>query len=238
MKKLLIILLVASLVALSACTLSNREETSSGSAIAQDPPPDTIQFHQTEPEPSLDESEFSHEAVTESADAEVPGKSNPGLTDSRETTDVPVATEASSPQSQREPVVPTRPSASIQTEPTPEMSEKPGPETTSEQKTGSDPTPELTEEPIHEEKEESEQAFDVDYWVGFAISYGQQIGLAYDSGVTECWDNPIIASSKSIYLERDITSRLDRYLKRGMTAFGVWAQPRGDGAYDIYIAYA
>jgi len=65
-----------------------------------------------------------------------------------------------------------------------------------------------------------------------------QVGLSYDPQATSCWDNPIIASSKSIYLERDITSRLSRYVREGMTAFCVWSEPLADGRYNIYIGYA
>lgn len=246
MKKLLIMLLTTSLVALSACSASNRNETTPEAAIARDPKPDTIQSHQTESETAMDEPEFKNPgakdiptsdqygnpaesddpAASQAPNAEATGKNNPGLTDSPETNGVPAETEDLSRQSPEESAAPAQPSAPVPTPPIQEetISSEPPTESTMEQ----EPTVESTAEP----------EFDVDYWVDFAISYGRQIGLVYDSGVTECWDNPIIASPNSIYLERDITSRLNRYLKRGMTAFGVWAQPRGGGAYDIYIAYA
>lgn len=96
------------------------------------------------------------------------------------------------------------------------------------------PTPEPTPAPTPEPK----PAFDVSYWVSFAKSYGQSVGLAYDSTATDCWDNPIIASPQSIYLERDIKSRMDLYAADGNTYFCVWSQLRSDGRYDIYIGYA
>lgn len=91
------------------------------------------------------------------------------------------------------------------------------------------PEPEITEPEILE--------FNIQKWIDYAISYGQQLGLAYDFSATDCWDNPIIASDQSKYLERDITSRLNRYLNRGMTGFCVWIEVRTDGKYDFYIGY-
>lgn len=83
-----------------------------------------------------------------------------------------------------------------------------------------------------------EPEFDVSYWVSFAVSYGQQAGLVYDATATDCWDTPILASAKSIYLERDITARLNRYVRYGYTAFCVWSEQLSDGRYNIYIGYA
>ena len=67
----------------------------------------------------------------------------------------------------------------------------------------------------------------------------QGVGLALDSGAVYCWDNPITAGSHCIYLERDITNRLNRYSNDGsITQVWVWAEDRGDGSYDLYIGYA
>ena len=99
------------------------------------------------------------------------------------------------------------------------------------------PEPEQEAEPDHETTESEPPAFDVQVWVDFAISYGQQIGLEYDASATDCWDAPITASGQSKFLERDITSRLNRYLDRGMTGFSVWAEIRSDGKYNLYIGY-
>lgn len=77
------------------------------------------------------------------------------------------------------------------------------------------------------------------YWVSYAKSYAQGVGLALDSGAVYCWDNPITAGSHCIYLERDITNRLNRYSNDGsITQVWVWAEDRGDGSYDLYIGYA
>lgn len=128
-------------------------------------------------------------------------------------------------------------------DPTPEPQQPepvPTPEPVPEPEPTPVPTPEVepVPEPVPEPTQEPEPVFDVSSWVSFAKSYGQQVGLAYDSTATDCWDNPILASSKSIYLERDITSRLNRYVREGMTAFCVWSEQLPDGRYNIYIGYA
>lgn len=92
--------------------------------------------------------------------------------------------------------------------------------------------------PEPEFSEETKPAFDIGAWVAFAQAYGADVGLIYDATATACWDNPIIASDRSIYLERDIKSRLDLYAADGITYFCVWAQLRADGRYDLYIGYA
>ena len=96
-------------------------------------------------------------------------------------------------------------------------------------------------EPVAQEPEpaQTEPAFDIGYWVSYAKSYAQGVGLALDSGAVYCWDNPITAGSHCIYLERDITNRLNRYSNDGsITQVWVWAEDRGDGSYDLYIGYA
>lgn len=75
------------------------------------------------------------------------------------------------------------------------------------------PTSPATEEstPPEPPKEElTEPVFDIDYWISFAKSYTESIGLALDSGAVYCWDNPIAAGVKCKYTERDIRGYLDR----------------------------
>lgn len=96
----------------------------------------------------------------------------------------------------------------------------------------SEPTSES--EPVQSQ----EPVFNIDDWITYAQEYGEKLGLVYDATATDCWDNPIVASGRSQYLERDIRSRLELYRADGMTYFCVWAQPRADGGYDLYIGYA
>lgn len=104
------------------------------------------------------------------------------------------------------------------------------------------PTPPATEEstpPETPKEEPTEPVFDIDYWISFAKSYAESIGLALDSGAVYCWDNPIAAGVKCKYTERDIRGYLDRYSKDGdITDVWIWYEQTGSGSYEIYIGYA
>ena len=81
--------------------------------------------------------------------------------------------------------------------------------------------------------------FDIHYWISFAKEYAVSVGLILDSNAASCWDNPIGANSRCIYLERDIKSRLNRYsTDEDITNVWIWAEPVGNDCYDIYIGYA
>lgn len=85
----------------------------------------------------------------------------------------------------------------------------------------------------------TEKPFDINYWVNYAKNYAESIGLNLDSSATECWDNPINANTKCIYLERDIQSRLNRYAKDDdITDVWIWAEKVSGNSYQIYIGYA
>ena len=92
------------------------------------------------------------------------------------------------------------------------------------------PTSPATEEstPPEPPKEElTEPVFDIDYWISFAKSYAESIGLALDSGAVYCWDNPIAAGVKCKYTERDIRGYLDRYAKDDeITDVWIWYTER------------
>ena len=104
------------------------------------------------------------------------------------------------------------------------------------------PTPPATEKstpPEPPKEEPTEPAFDIDYWISFAKSYAESIGLALDSGAVYCWDNPIAAGVKCKYTERDIRGYLDRYAKDDeITDVWIWYEQTGSGSYEIYIGYA
>ncbi len=81
--------------------------------------------------------------------------------------------------------------------------------------------------------------FDIQYWITFAKEYAVSVGLTLESEAVSCWDNPIRANSRCIYLERDIISRLNRYAKdEDITDVWIWAEPTDNDCYDIYIGYA
>ena len=104
------------------------------------------------------------------------------------------------------------------------------------------PTPPTTEEstlPEPPKEEPTEPVFDIDYWISFAKSYAESIGLALDRGAVYCWDNPIAAGVKCKYTERDICGYLDRYAKDDeITDVWIWYEQTGSGSYEIYIGYA
>lgn len=143
-----------------------------------------------------------------------------------EQTEPPVQTESQKPAEPAEPQQPQEPPAAPTQPPVP-----------------SEPEPVPAEpEPIPTEPEPTQPAqpeFDVSYWVSYAKSYAQSIGLELDSEAVSCWDNPIIASANSKYLERDLCGMLDKYSRDAdITAVWIWAESRTDASWDIYIGYA
>lgn len=154
-----------------------------------------------------------------------------------EQTKLPVQTQPQKPAEPAEPQQPQEPPAA-QTQPTVPPEPEPA---TAEPSKPAEPAPQEPE-PIPTEPEPTQPAqpeFDVSYWVSYAQSYAQSIGLELDSEAVSCWDNPIIASANSKYLERDLCGMLDKYSRdEDITAVWIWAEPRTDTSWDIYIGYA
>lgn len=116
----------------------------------------------------------------------------------------------------------------------PTEKEQPTPPATEEPKPVDQPQP--TEPP---KQEPTEPAFDISYWISFAKSYAESVGLTLNSEAVYCWDNPIAAGVKCKYTERDIRGYLDRYAKDGdITDVWIWYEQTGNGSYEIYIGYA
>ena len=165
----------------------------------------------------------------------------------RHTNPIPEATE---PQAETEsqtstsPPVPTQPPTPTEkTESTQASSTLPSTaEPTEPALTESVPATELTETGIPTEpptEAPTEPAFDIDAWVSFAREYAVGLGLVLDSAATSCWDNPILASAQSRYLERDLKGVLEDYASApDITQVWIWSELRPDGRYDIYIGYA
>ena len=117
---------------------------------------------------------------------------------------------------------------------TPSEKEQPTPPATEESKPVDQPQP---TEPAKQES--TEPAFDISYWISFAKSYAESIGLALNSEAVYCWDNPIAAGSKCRYTERDIKGYLDRYAKDSdITEVWVWYEQTSGNSYEVYIGYA
>ena len=110
------------------------------------------------------------------------------------------------------------------------------------------PTPPATEEPKPAEQpqpteppqeEPTESAFDIGYWIGFAKSYAESVGLTLNSEAVYCWNNPIAAGSQCKYTERDIKGYLSRYAKDpDITDVWIWYEQTGTGSFEVYIGYA
>ena len=116
----------------------------------------------------------------------------------------------------------------------PPETEPPAPPATEAPKPAEQPQP--TEPPT---QEPTAPAFDISYWISFAKSYAESVGLTLNSEAAYCWDNPIDADAGCIYLERDIQSRLNRYAAdAGITDVWVWYESVSAGSYLIYIGYA
>lgn len=161
-----------------------------------------------------------------------------------EQTKPPIQTEPQKPAEPTEPQQPQEPPA-VQTQPPAPPEPNPNPTEPSKptEPAPQEPEPIPTEpEPIPTEPKPTQPAqpeFDVSYWVSYAQSYAQSIGLELDSEAVSCWDNPIIASANSKYLERDLCGMLDKYSRDAdITAVWIWAEPRTDTSWDIYIGYA
>lgn len=82
-----------------------------------------------------------------------------------------------------------------------------------------------------------EKVFDMDYWLAYAKDYAVGIGLRLDENAADSWDTPIRCSSKTedvlaAYIRDDLT-----YYKNeeGCTAVWIWAEPVGDGQYELFI---
>ena len=221
MKKIIILLLA---LLMSAC-----------SAVK---PAETLSSMQTEPT----ETTVADTQVTEVTEAPTTKETEPVIETPKTETTEPTAIERPEqspvPDTTTETMVET-PIAPIKTETTtePPTMPKTHAETVKEDK----PTeiPETVETPPGSVTEPPKAEFDVNYWISFARFYALQIGLEIDPTAADCWDNPTTANADCIYLERDLTHRLDRYNRDDdITAVNIWAESLGNENYLIYIAYA
>ena len=100
------------------------------------------------------------------------------------------------------------------------------------------PSPPTAEPPVLA-TQPTEAPFDIDYWIGYAQTVATEKGLVLEPSAVDCWDNPISANPNCIYLERDITARLNRYAGDGdITDVWIWYECVGENRYLIYIGYA
>ena len=215
MKKIIILLLA---LLMSACSVVKPSETLS--SMQTEAETETTVAEMVSPEKTTETTPKETESVIETQRAE---------------TTAPFATEQKlAPETAATTV--EAPAEPINTETTTEP-----PKTPAEAVEAEKPTeiPETVETPPESATEPPKAEFDVNYWIDFARSYALQIGLEIDPTAVDCWDNPTTANADCIYLERDLTHRLDRYNRDDdITAVNIWAESLGNENYLIYIAYA
>lgn len=219
MKKNLMLCALLLSVLLSGCAAEPLQGQTAGST-PEDPTSQEEDFSFLEPvstEPSA-----PIEASTEAADpaACIPNEDKHDSSPSFSSEPVSAPTESNAPASEETKQPPVLPEEPVETE---NPTEEP-------------PVPSITEP---EPTPETEPVFDIDCWISYAKSTAVSLGLTLDSSATDCWDNPITAKPTCIYLERDISSRLNRYAKdEEITAVWFWYECIGIGSYLIYIGYA
>ena len=219
MKKNLMLCALLLSVLLSGCAAEpSQRQSATNTPKDSTPQEETSAFFK----PASTESSAPTEAPTDAANPtdylpnEDKHDSSPSF--SSEPVSAPTESNAPTPEEDRQaPVLPEKP----------EKAESPKEEPSVPAITEPEPTP------------ETEPAFDIEHWISYAKSTAVSLGLTLDSSATDCWDNPIIAKPTCIYLERDISSRLNRYAKdEEITAVWIWYECIGTSSYLIYIGYA
>lgn len=172
----------------------------------------------TEP-PAAETGQAAAETITPAAESQNTESQSP-----------PPAEESRSPQTEPAKADEAEPPSAPQPEPAEEIPAEAPATAPSKEAPAEESTPQPAEEPA---------AFDIQTWIDHAKEYAESVGLNLSPDATACWDNPITAGSHSLYLERDIESRLNRYSRDGeITDVWIWAEERSDGSYDLYIGYA
>lgn len=261
MKKSTVILMILLFLAMtSACSQSKLAMPSETGSVSTESEPYSSSESQKEEPVVVASSVSTGNTETEanvSSTSELPEEQSPDSTTSHTASILQSPTESEAPSNTTaptdEPPVPTQSTEeSKQAETTsPSQTEQPAqesappadqpkPEMPTEppvQETKPQPEPPTTEEPTSPHA--TEPAFDISYWVQYAQSYAASVGLQLHEEAVYCWDTPISANAKCIYLERDIQSRLNRYAgDEEITLVWIWTVQLSEGNYEIYIGYA
>ena len=221
MKKIIILLLA---LLMSACSAVKPAETLS--SIQTEPTAETTVTETTAPEETTESIPKETEPVIETTKTETTA---PSVDECPEQKPAPETTATTV-------EAPVEPIYTVTTAEPPTTPKTPA-EAAEAEKTAE--IPETVETPPESVTEPPKAEFDVNYWISFATTYALQIGLEIDPTAVDCWDNPTTANADCIYLERDLTHRLDRYNRDDdITAVNIWAESLGNGNYLIYVAYA
>ncbi len=169
--------------------------------------------------------------ATERKKAQEP-QNKPEMRQSNPTAEPKQDTPVSEPDAYLKVTVKTTPTLPPAATPAPTPAPTPEPPAPTPEPLAPTPTPmEPTPEPV--------PSFDISYWIGYAQSCAQGLGLRLESSAVDCWDNPIGAGPHSTCLERDISSRLNRYANDpDITDVWIWYESTGGNNYNIYIGYA
>ena len=243
-----IALLAAFLVSISGCANTERQTTeertvSESSAMSDEESSGAMESREPEKNRTVsfsDSKESSKEstaaAETESSAVETELAASETMTPAAESktteSQSPPAEESRSPQTEHAKADESEPPSTPQPESAEKIPSEAPTTAPSEEAPAKESTPQPAEEPAAPE-------FDIQMWIDYAAEYAGNVGLNLSPDATACWDNPITAGSHSLYLERDIQSRLNRYSRDAeITDVWIWAEERSDGSYDLYIGYA
>lgn len=226
--KIAVLFLIVLLCLTSGCSNTSQiaEQPAPVSSSESNKAPDQSETAQAEKKTEVDRPQ-STESQTDSRAAEFPASVSESDTQTTEVPDQADHSAAVLPQ-------PSKPEKK-----TDESERRPETAAPTEKELPTPPANEKSTPPEPPKEEPTEPVFDIDYWISFAKSYAESIGLMLDSGAVYCWDNPIAAGVKCKYTERDIRGYLDRYAKDGdITDVWIWYEQTGSGSYEIYIGYA
>lgn len=228
MKKYIVSIMAAVAVVclITGCSVKKEQQAPNNSQIQSDKQTKTLISFSESKEETFNSEESQSDIVVPSESSE-PVQSDSSENNKPDTVDTkPTITE--NPQA----VAPATPESKAEIAATPQPEQSPNPTIP--------PTPEpIIPTPVPTPEPTPEPFFDVGYWVQYAKNYGTSIGMNLDSSSTGSWDTPIVASSKSIYLERDIKDTLDWYKNDyGYQGFWVWSESLSNGKYNIYISYS
>lgn len=232
--KIAVLFLIVLLCLTSGCSNTSHiaEQPAPVSSSGSNEAPSQAETAQAEKKTEVDRPQ-STESQTDSRAAEFPASVSESDTQTTEVPDQADHSTAVLPQPS-EPEKKTDESERRPETAVPSETEQPIPPATEEPKPSEPPQPTQpsTEPP-------AEPSFDIGYWVNFAKSYAESVGLTLDSGAVYCWDNPIAAGPKCRYTERDIKGYLDRYAKdSNITEVWIWYEQTSGNSYEVYIGYA
>ncbi len=121
--------------------------------------------------------------------------------------------------------------------PTPQPPKEDRPQPEPEDPAPPEPTP---QEPVPEDPAPQDpapkQPFDIGYYVEYAKAYAVSVGLELDPDTMASLDTPMIfTAADAPWIEESIRQRIDFSVREGDTGFWCWAEDLGDGRYKLYI---